>query len=321
MTSTDRRSALGWILVPLLILILGGVALSLASRGADRARREANLHPPSAVTALPIPPQAILGAREQFAANASSAGGRDIWSFTRARNGLRVQRWIVTQSKVSPQIASRCPSPPQGTLHVAVSSWPGASQGVLVLTAEQGDFLAVQVRRAVPPFAMLMHARTPALPLSPGHVRSIFAGQDRRGYADLVVVDRPMTTGGVMRIRVLSGKTHFRSVVRDVRHGGFNSWPVAVWNLAVGGVDSTSGDLLFISRDQPTRTAKTEVHTLLSSHNYNGYGTQTAIDNPEGVGVNWSYVLVHGPDNMPLLYGIDGAAHRLMRFRLRSTST
>lgn len=119
-----------------------------------------------------------------------------------------------------------------------------------------------------------------------------------------------------MRIRVLNGETRFRSVTRDVRQGGPNSWPDAAWNLAVGGVDSMSGDLLFISREQPTRTGKTEIHTLLSSRDYNGYGTQRPIDNPEGSGANWSYVLAHGPDNAPLLYGIDAATHRLMRFLL-----
>lgn len=316
MAGTARRSVSGWVLVAVLALILGGVALSLANRGVNRARNVARPDVPFTARALPIPSRAILDAGEQFAADSSAGGGSDLWSFTRAGATLSVQRWRVTPSAVSPQPASLLTSPPAGLLHVAVASWPGTPQRALVLTVEQGDFIVVQVRRAVPPFVILTQARTPALPLRAGDIRSVFADTDRRGYAELIVVDRPAMAAGVMRIRVLKGETHFHSVTRDVQLGTTNSWPRPEWNLIVGGVDSMSGDLLFISRAQPTQTGKTEIHTLLSSDGYNGYGTQTPIDSPEGAGVGLIYALGHNPDDAPVLYGIDPATRRLMHFSL-----
>jgi hypothetical protein len=155
------------------------------------------------------------------------------------------------------------------------------------------------------------------LPLAAGDTRSLFVDTDRGGYAELIVVDRPATATGKMRIRVLRGESRFRSVTRDVQLGAANSWPLPKWDLTVGGVDSTSGDLLFISRMQPTRSGKIEVHALLSSKGYNGYGTQRPIGSPEGAGVGWSYAVAHGfSDGVPILYGIDPATRQLMRFPL-----
>jgi hypothetical protein len=304
----DRRAGLGWTLVAVLALGLGGLALALAHRGVNRAL--------SAAGALAIPSPAILGSGAQLAADSSADGGSDLWSFSRVGSSLRVQRWTVTPSAVSPHPASLCASPPTGVLHAAVASWPKASRRALVLAAEQGDFIVVQVRRAVPPFVVLAHARTPALPLAAGDTRSIFIDSDRSGYADLIVVDRPATTAGVMRIRVLQGAARFQSITRDVKLGKANAWPTPKWDLVVGGVNSMSGDLLFISRAQPTRSGKTEVHALLSSKGYDGYGTQRAIDSPARANANWSYTLAHGSSDTPILYGIDRATRRLKRFPL-----
>jgi hypothetical protein len=315
MSDSSRRSALGWAFVAVLALVLGGVALSLADRGVDRASKTAHLTVPGIADASPIPPRAILGTGELFAADSSAGGGPDLWSFTRVGATLHVQRWTVTPSTVTSQPASLCTSPPAGRLYVAVASWPGASRRVFVFAAERRGSLVVQVRSAAPSCAVLAHARTPALPLRIGDTRAIFAGKDSRGYAELIVVDRPTTTAGVMRIRVLKGEAGFHSVTRDVQLGGANSWPRSKWNVAVGGVNSASGDLLFISEKQPTRTGKIEVHTLLSSRDYSGYGTQIPIDSPEGAG-DWSYVLAHNLDGAPVLYRIDPITRQLMRFTL-----
>lgn len=319
MTGTARRSTLGWAFVAVLALALGGLALALADQGVNRARTDTHHDIPSAADELPIPSGAIFGAREQLAADSSAGGGPDLWSFTRVGPAVRVQHWIVTPSAVSSQPASLCTSPPVGPLYAAVASWPGVSRA-LVLAAERSDFIVIQVRRAVPPFVMIAHARTPALPLKTGDTRSIFVDRDRRGYAELIVVDRPATEAGVMRIRVLKGETNFQSVAREVSLDKANSWPRSEWNLVVGGVDSMSGDLLFISGTQPTRTGKIEIHALLSSRGYQGYGLQLPIDSPEGTGVGWSYVLAHGHGGTPFLYGIDPTTHRLIRFPLSQSA-
>jgi hypothetical protein len=185
-----------------------------------------------------------------------------------------------------------------------------------MLATQQGRSIVVQVRRTVPPFAILAQARTPALPLKAGDARSVFVDGDARGSAELIVVDRSATVAGVMRIRVLTGTTGFHSMISDVQLKGANSFPVSAWNLLVGGVNSVTSDLLFISRTQPTTTGKIEVHALLSASGYHRYGTQTPIDSPEGAGVDWSYALAHGPGGAPVLYGIDLARRRLMLFSL-----
>lgn len=312
-TDTPTRSRLGWSLVAVLALILGGAALTLAGKGADQARKPAVVRSLTEKR-LPIPRQALLVPGEQFATDPSAAGGPDLWTFARAGPRLRVQRWLVTTSAILPQPASLIAAPPVGRLNVAVASWRGVQ--TLVFATQQGRSIVVQIRRAVPPFAILVQARTPALPLGPGDVRSVFADGDAQGFAELIVVDRPATTSGVMRIHVLKGETGFQSVARDVQLGASNSWPRPKWNVAVGGVDSVSGDLLFISEAQPTRSGKIEVHALLSSHSYYGYGTQVPIDSPEGAGVGWSYVLAHNPGHVPILYGVDPIIRRLMRFTL-----
>jgi hypothetical protein len=313
-TDTPTRSRLGWSLVAVLALIVGGVSLTLATKGAKRAH-EAAVAQSSPGERLPIPRSALLVPGGQFATDSSAAGGADLWAFARAGSGLRVQRWLVATLAISPQPASLIASPPAGRLTVAVASWSGTRQA-LVLTAQQGDSIVVQVRRAIPPFVMLAHARTPALPLGVGDVRSVFVDGDSRGSAELIVVDRPTTAAGVMRIRVLTGERGFQSVVHDVHLRATNAWPVPAWNLAVGGVNSIAGDLLFISRTEPTTTGEIEVHALLSADTYHGYGTQMPIDSPEGAGVDWSYALAHGPGGAPILYGIDSAHRWLMRFPL-----
>jgi hypothetical protein len=312
---TPTRSRLGWSLVAVLALILGGTALTLARQGANQARKP-TVAQSSPGERLPIPRQALLVPGEQFATDSSAAGGSDLWAFARVGSGLRVQRWLVSTSAISPQPASRITSPLAGILNVAVASWGGTSRRALVLTAQQGDSIVVQIRRAVPPFVILAHARTPVLPLRAGDVRSVFVDGNSRGSAELIVVDRPATAEGVMRIRVLTGETGFHAVIRDVQLRATNSWPVLAWNLVVGGVDSMAGDLLFISRTQRTTSGKIEVHALLSLDTYNGYGTQVPIDSPEGAGVDWSYALAHGPGGVPVLYGIDSAHRWLMRFSL-----
>jgi hypothetical protein len=312
--STPTHSRLGWSLVALLALILGGASLTLASEGANEARKPA-VAQSSPGERLPIPRRAFLVPGEQFATDSSAAGGADLWAFARVGSGLRVQRWQVTSSAISPQPASLMTSPPAGSLNVAVAPWRGTRQA-LVLATQQGRSIAVQVRRAVPPFAILGQARTPTLPLQAGDVRSVFVDSDARGSADLVVVDRPATVAGAMRIRVLRGETDFQSVTRDVQLGTTNSWPRPEWNLVVGGVDSMSDDLLFISQTQPTQTGKIEVHALLSASGYHGYGTQTPINSPEGSGVDWSFALAHGYGGVPVLYGIDLTSRLLMRFSL-----
>jgi hypothetical protein len=309
-TDTSTRSGLGWALVVVLALILGSSALVLARRGANRSRN------PAAAETLPIPRQALLVPGEHFATDSFVAGGSDLWTFTRAGSGLRVQRLVVTASAISPQPASLITSPPAGILNVAVVSWRGGSQRALVLTAQQGHLIVVQVRRAVPPFVILAQARTQALPLGADDVRSVFVGGNIRGSAELIVVDRPATAAGVMRIRVLTRETGFHSVIRDVQLGATNSYPVSAWNLVAGGVNSMAGDLLFISRKESTASGKIEVHALLSSAGYRAYGTQVSIDSPEGAGVDWSYALAHSPGGAPVLYGIDLARRWLMRFSL-----
>jgi hypothetical protein len=312
-TSTSTSSRLGWSLVALLVLILGGAALTLASRGANRAREPfaaQNLHGEQ----LRIPPQTSLVPGEQFATDSSVAGGSDVWAFARIGSRLRVQRWLVTTSSISPQPASLITSPPSGSLNVAVAHWK--AHQVLIFAAPQDHSIVVQVRRIVPPFTMLAKIRTPALPLKVGDVRSIFIDSEARGSAELIVVDRPTTVTGVMHIRVLTGTTDFHSMISDVQLTGINSFPASAWNLVVGGVDSVTGDLLFISRTQPTTSGKIEVHALLSSAGYHGYGTQTPINSPEGTGVHWSYALAHGPSGVPVLYGIDLTSRLLMRFLL-----
>lgn len=314
MTDTSIHSRLGWSLVAVLALILGGAALTLASKGADRARQPAVARGLSGGR-LPIPRQALLVPGEQFATDSSAGGGSDLWTFARAGSRLRVQRWLVTTSAISPQSASLMTSPPAGSLNVAVASWRGVRQA-LVLTTQEGRSIVVQVRRSVPPFAVLAHVRTPALPLRVGDVRVVFVDEDTRGSADLIVVDRPATAAGVMRIRVLTGTTGFHAIVSDLRLKGINSFPVSAWNLLVGGVNSVTSDLLFISRMQPTTSGKIEVHALLSSADYHGYGVQAPINSPEGAGVDWSYALAHDSGGAPVLYGIDLTGRLLMRFSL-----
>jgi len=119
-----------------------------------------------------------------------------------------------------------------------------------------------------------------------------------------------------MRIRVLTGTTGFHSMISDVQLKGINSFPASAWNLLVGGVNSVTSDLLFISRTQPTTSGKIEIHTLLSASGYHGYGTQAPINSPEGTGVDWSYALAHDSGGAPILYGIDLTGRLLMRFSL-----
>jgi hypothetical protein len=313
MTDASIQSRLGWSSVVVLALVLGGVALALARHGADRARRPTVAQ--SSTNELPLPRGMVFAPGEQFATDSSADGGGDLWTFVRAGSSLRVQRWSVASSGISPQRASLIVSPPAGHLKVAVASWPGAKQA-LVLAAQQGRSVVVQVRRAVPPFAILAQAHTPAMSLKTGDVRSVFVDRSGRRSVELIVVDRPAKVTGVMRIRVLAGRPGFHAVTSGVQLKGVNSFPVAAWNLVVGGVNSATGDLLFISRTGPTSSGKIEVHALLSSAGYRGYGVQTPIDSPEGSGVDWSYALAHEPDGTPVLYGVDLASHLLMRFPL-----
>jgi hypothetical protein len=314
MTDTHTRSRLGWSLVVVLALTLGGAALDLASRGANRAHNTTSIQS-LAGQRLPIPSQALLVPGEQFATDSSTAGGSDLWAFGRVKSGLRVQHWRVNASTISPEPASLITSPPAGNLTVAVVPWR-EDRRALALVTQRGHSVAVQIRRYVPPFTVLARARTPVLPLTAGSTRSIFADGGARGPVRLIVVDRPVNVGGVMRIRVLTSATNFHSITRDVRLVGSNSFPIAAWNLVAGGVNSFTGDLLFISRRLSTSTGETEVHALLSSKKYNGYGTQTPIDNPEGAGGDWGYVLAHAPGGVPVLYGIDLTSRSLMRFLL-----
>lgn len=307
---------LKWALVALLALVLGGTALDLASKGTKDARR------PSAAQAFPgerfaIPPGVPLGRDGQFLLASSGPRTSSLWTLVQRGASLRVQQWLIGASTVSQLGVFQIASPPAADLMAArIVSWQ--TRKALMLASLAGRSVIVQVRQAVPPYTVLTQKRTPRLGLAAGSVRSVFVDSaPHSGVTKLIVVDRPVRTAGSMRIRVLTSTTDFQSIVTDVHLFGVNSFPATNWSLVVGGINSPSGDLLFISRTQHTATGKIEVHALLSRKEYHGYGTQMPLGPAEGSGVSWSYVIVPARNGAAAtLYGIDPIKRLLMRFPL-----
>lgn len=307
---------LKWALAALLALVLGGAALDLANKGADNARRLSALQAFSGER-FAIPSGTLLSEDGCFLTDSSASGDSSLWVLVRRGRSLRIQRWLVGASGVSPQRSFRMTSPPPGGL-TAAGLVPWRTTGkALVLSSLQDHSVIVQIRQAAPPYTVLTQTRTPTLGLATGSVRSAFIDGAPHGVAKLIVVDRPARTAGSMRIRVLTATNNFQSIMTDVRLSGVNSFPAAAWSLVVGGVNSPSGDLLFISRTKHTATGKIEVHALLSRKKYSGYGTQMPIGPTEGSGVNWSYALAPARNGaVAILYGIDPVKRLLMRFPL-----
>jgi O-Antigen ligase len=285
-----RPTALFWIVALVGVL---GVAEFGRSRQATRAAPTAPHELASPVSAarraLRLPSSFLRDSSAQLVSDDEYDAGLNLWSLTRAKGSLRASRWSLSSGRIltSPAVPVG-PLPRERETRFGLVSLGATHPDVLGVMTRLKSRVHVELRDMSHKGRVLVSGNTPTLPLAAGEHRdfglAIWTGTD----PDLIVVDRS-STAPVMHVRVFSAASDFREALLSVTvpRGPF---PANEFSLLVGPVNSTTADLMLVTRTA-TSSSHTEVHVLLGPQFFQVFGEQSPVHLPDSVPFTTAFLL------------------------------
>jgi hypothetical protein len=172
-----------------------------------------------------------------------------------------------------------------GTTHYDVGSWLPMAIPAIFEIQQAPKKIFVTVRRSDNGAPIRRYSRTLGAP-GPGVTRSFEVGSYTSPRADLLIVDRGLTTSRA-RISILSGESGFRAQAYGTnlpfRGAGPGEWSLSIGELAGktfpdGRVATPQPDVLLFQRD-PGRE-HTNLKVIPGEENFRGFTYQRDIDEP-----------------------------------------
>lgn len=254
---------------------------------------------------LRLPSSYLRDGSAQLVSGGEQASGSGMWSLTVARGTIRASRWRLGSGRILTGPAVPAGPQPRGeSPRFGLVSLGAAHPDVLGVMTSLKSHIHVELRDLAHAGRVLVAGTTPALPLALHEHRDVGLATWTGTTPDLIVVDRS-TIAPVMRVRVFSSTSGFRDMLLDVvvPKGPF---PVDDFSLLVGPVNSSTADLMLVSRGS-TSSLHTEVHVLLGPQAFQTYGEQSPVNLPENLLFTMTFLLGH-EDGLAVLYAVDRAA-------------
>jgi hypothetical protein len=252
-----------------------------------------------------LPSSYLLDGSAQLVSNGDEISGSGLWNVTVAKGTLRASQWHLNSGRIltDPAVPAG-PRPRGGNPRFGVVSMGVAHPNVLGVITSIKSRIHVELRDLSHAGRTLVVGTTPVLPLASDEHRDVGLATWTGTTPDLIAIDRSRTAP-VIHIQVFSAASAFHEEILDVvvPKGPF---PVDAFSLLVGAVNSSTADLMIVSRGS-TSSSHTEVHVLLGPQAFQTYGEQSPVNLPAVLPITTTFLLGR-EDGLAVLYAVDRAA-------------